>query len=103
VLPEDACSNRTVSPVSNVTVIVASDVTDSLSVAVMFIVVPALYEPFEVVEEKLVRVGAVVSGVAAIALVRAEVPVVDWVTPLTVLDPTTTDLMNSPTSSGINE
>ena len=34
----------------------------------MFMVEPALYEPSEVVEEKLVMVGAVVSGVAAIAL-----------------------------------
>jgi hypothetical protein len=37
-------------------------------------------------------VGAVVSGTASIADVSDEVPVVATVTPLTVLDPTTTDL-----------
>ena len=67
----------------------------------MFMVEPALYEPSEVVEEKLVMVGAVVSGVAAIAVVKSDVPVVDCVTPSTVPEPTTTDLMNRPESSPV--
>jgi hypothetical protein len=52
---------RTVSPVSNVTVIRAADVTASLSVAVIFIVEPSLYEPFADEEEKLLSTGLVVS------------------------------------------
>jgi hypothetical protein len=63
---------------------------------------PALYEPSEVVEEKLVIVGAVVSGVAAIAVVRSDVPVVDCVTPSAVPEPTTTDLIYRPESSAVN-
>ena len=48
-------------------------------------------------------VGAVVSGVAKIAVVRSEVPVVDCVTELTVLEPTTTDLIRNVASSGANK
>ena len=44
----------------------AAVVTASDNVAVMFIAAPALYEPSEVVEEKLVTVGKVVSTTIAL-------------------------------------
>jgi hypothetical protein len=47
-------------------VIDAAVVTASDKVAVMFIAVPALYEPSGVVEEKLVTVGGVVSTTIAL-------------------------------------
>ena len=43
-----------------------------------------------------------VSGVASITDVSDEVPVVDAVTPLTVLEPTTIDRMNLPASFDVN-
>jgi hypothetical protein len=54
-------------------VIDAAVVTASDKVAVMFIAAPALYEPSEVVEEKLVTVGKVVS--TTIALFAPKEPV----------------------------
>ena len=47
-------------------------------------------------------VGGVVSGTASITDVSNEVPVVAAVTPLTVLDPTTIDLMYLPASFEVN-
>lgn len=44
----------------------------------MFIVAPALYEPFEVVEEKLVRVGAVESGATRLAPEQEEDEADGW-------------------------
>jgi hypothetical protein len=57
--------NTTVLPLSKVTVIEAAVVTASDKVAVMLIVDPALYAPSEVVDEKLVTVGRVVSTTIA--------------------------------------
>ena len=67
-----AVVNTTVSPVSSVTVIDAKAATVSLSVAVMLIVVPATYVPFDFVEENVVTVGLVVSTVTLNAAVDAE-------------------------------
>jgi hypothetical protein len=55
-----------------VTVIDAKAATVSLSVAVMLIVVPATYVPFDFVEENVVTVGLVVSTVTLNAAVDAE-------------------------------
>jgi len=71
VVPE-AFVNTTVSLVSSVTVIDAPSATVSLSVAVMLIVVPATYVPFDFVEENVVTVGLVVSTVTLNAAVDAE-------------------------------
>jgi hypothetical protein len=59
------CVNTTVLPLSNVTVIEAAVDTASDKVAVILIVEPTLYAPSEVVEEKLVTVGKVVSTTIA--------------------------------------
>jgi hypothetical protein len=67
-----AVVNTTVSPVSSLTVIDAKAATVSLSVAVMLIVVPATYVPFDFVEENEVTVGLVVSTVTLNAVVDAE-------------------------------
>ena len=67
-----AVVNTTVSPVSSLTVIDAKAATVSLSVAVMLIVVPATYVPFDFVEENVVTVGLVVSIVRLNALDAAE-------------------------------
>jgi hypothetical protein len=67
-----AVVNTTVSPVSSVTVIDAKAATVSLNVAVMLIVVPATYVPFDFVEENVVTVGLVVSTVILNAAVDAE-------------------------------
>ncbi len=67
-----AVVNTTVSPVSSLTVIDAKAATVSLSVAVMLIVVPATYVPFDFVEENVVTVGLVVSTVTLNAAVDAE-------------------------------
>ena len=67
-----AVVNTTVSPVSSVTVIDAKAATVSLSVAVMLIVVPATYVPFDFVEENEVTVGRVASTVMLNADVAAE-------------------------------
>jgi hypothetical protein len=55
-----------VAPVSSVTVIDAGVVTASLIVAVIFIAEPALYDPFEVVEENDITVGRVVSATVTV-------------------------------------
>jgi hypothetical protein len=67
-----AVVNTTVSPVSSVTVIDAKAATVSLNVAVMLMVVPATYVPFDFVEENEVTVGLVVSTVTISAVVDAE-------------------------------
>jgi hypothetical protein len=64
--------NDTVSPVSSVTVIDAPTATSSLIVAVMSIVVPIPYVPFDFVEENEVTVGRVASTVMLNADVAAE-------------------------------
>jgi len=64
--------STTVSPVSSVTVIDAPSATGSLRVAVMSIVVPIPYVPFDFVEENEVTVGRVASTVMLNADVAAE-------------------------------
>jgi hypothetical protein len=59
------CVKTTVFPLSRLTVIEAGAVTASVKVAVMLIVDPALYAPSEVVDEKLLTVGTVVSTTIA--------------------------------------
>ena len=61
-----ACVSTTVAPVSSVTVIDAGVVKASLIVAVIFIAEPALYDPFEVVEENDITVGRVVSATVTV-------------------------------------
>jgi hypothetical protein len=69
------CVKTTVFPLSRVTVIEAGAVTASVKVAVMLIVDPALYAPSEVVDEKLLTVGRVVSmTIALLALSDPEAP-----------------------------
>lgn len=73
----------------------------------VFLVIKSLLEdPVSLLDARarvVGAVGAVVSGVAKIAVVRSEVPVVDCVTELTVLEPTTTDLIKNVASSGANK
>ena len=73
----------------------------------VFLVIKSLLEdPVSLLDARarvVGAVGAVVSGVAKIAVVRSEVPVVDCVTELTVLEPTTTDLIKNVASSGVNK
>ena len=73
----------------------------------VFLVIKSLLEdPVSLLDARARVVGAagaVVSGVAKIAVVRSEVPVVDCVTELTVLEPTTTDLIKNVASSGANK
>ena len=73
----------------------------------VFLVIRSLLDDpvslFEARARVVGAVGAVVSGVAKIAVVRSEVPVVDCVTELTVLEPTTTDLIKNVASSGVNK
>jgi hypothetical protein len=59
------CVNTTVLPLSKVTVIEAAVVTASDKVAVILIVAPTLYAPSEVVDEKLLTVGTLVSTTIA--------------------------------------
>jgi hypothetical protein len=59
------CERTTVFPLSRVAVIEAAAVTASERVAVILIVEPALYAPSDVVDEKLVTVGRVVSTTIA--------------------------------------
>ena len=72
-VPAEAAVSTTLAPVSSVTVIVFPLRTASLAVAVMLMADPARYDPFDVVVENDVIVGAVTSRVMVVEAVAAEV------------------------------
>ena len=71
-VPAEAAVSTTVAPVSSVTVMVFPLRTASLAVAVTLMADPARYDPFEVVVENDVIVGAVTSRVMVVEAVAAE-------------------------------